>query len=192
VFVMLTGWLLLGETVNLPGFAGVLLVVAGGWLLNVGHAELRDWRTWAGPLRAIMREPGSRLMLAVAGIYGLTSAGGKAAMRYTGPESFGAFYFAVIGIATLALFSLNDPQIFRRIWRRPGAVLAVGALTAVMVVSHFIALSLVEVAYMISVKRTSLLFGILFGAVFFRESGLGGHLAAGALMVAGVCLIVAF
>jgi len=32
---------------------------------------------------------------------------------------------------------------------------------------------------MIAVKRTSLLFGILFGALFFKERGLGIHILAG-------------
>jgi drug/metabolite transporter (DMT)-like permease len=39
------------------------------------------------------------------------------------------------------------------------------------------------------VKRTSLLFGILYGAVLFREERLAWNLVAGALMVAGVALI---
>ena len=45
-------------------------------------------------------------------------------------------------------------------------------------------------AYMIAVKRTSLLFGMLYGAWLFSEAGLGKNLAAGLLMIAGVYLIV--
>ena len=47
----------------------------------------------------------------------------------------------------------------------------------------------VEVAYMIAVKRSSLLFGIIYGALIFRERGLGAHLLAGMLMLGGVFLI---
>jgi drug/metabolite transporter (DMT)-like permease len=43
---------------------------------------------------------------------------------------------------------------------------------------------------MIAVKRTSLLFGILYGALIFREPGLARRLPAGGLMVAGVALIL--
>jgi drug/metabolite transporter (DMT)-like permease len=42
---------------------------------------------------------------------------------------------------------------------------------------------------MIAVKRTSLLFGILYGALLFHERGLGMHLVAGTLMLGGVFLI---
>jgi drug/metabolite transporter (DMT)-like permease len=189
VFVVLTGWVVLGETVDAGGLLGVLLVVAGSWLLNLEHARIGNWRTWLSPLQAIFYEPGSRMMLGAAAIYSLTSVMGKAAMGYTTPEAFGAFYFVLIGAVSALLFSLRDPRVLVRILRRPRPVLAVAALTAVMVGTHFIALSLVEAAYMIAVKRTSLLFGILFGALLFHESGLGAHLVAGAIMVLGVILI---
>jgi drug/metabolite transporter (DMT)-like permease len=65
----------------------------------------------------------------------------------------------------------------------------VGLATAVMVVTHFLAVEQVEVAYMIAVKRTSLLFGILYGWWWFRERHLARHLAAGAVMVAGVAVL---
>jgi uncharacterized membrane protein len=58
-----------------------------------------------------------------------------------------------------------------------------------MLLTHFTAIAQVEVAYMISVKRTSLLFGIVYGAVLFSERRLGVHLLAGTLMVIGVALI---
>jgi hypothetical protein len=40
------------------------------------------------------------------------------------------------------------------------------------------------------VKRTSLLFGMLYGAWLFKETGLLKNLVAGMLMVLGVFLIV--
>ena len=56
-------------------------------------------------------------------------------------------------------------------------------------VTHFLAIQQVEVAYMIAVKRTSLLFGILYGALLFHETGLGRNLFAGGLMLGGVVLV---
>jgi len=60
----------------------------------------------------------------------------------------------------------------------------------VMVISHFMAIALVEVAYMITVKRTSLLFGMVLGALMFSEKGLVQHFVAGMLMVIGVGVIL--
>ena len=65
----------------------------------------------------------------------------------------------------------------------------VGVAMAGMVLCHFMAIADVEVAYMITAKRTSLLFGMLYGAVWFHEARLGRNLGAGALMLAGVFLV---
>ncbi|MGD2083313.1 MAG: DMT family transporter [Chromatiales bacterium] len=189
VFVVITGWVLLGEQISRSGLAGVLLVVAGAWLLNVRQGGLADWRSILAPLAAVARSPGSRTMLAVAFIYSLTSVAGKGAMRHMPPEQFGPFYFAVLGLVTLVLFGLHRPALVGALWRRPAASLAVGLAMAVMVLTHFLAVQRVEVAYMVAVKRTSLLFGILYGALWFGERGLAVHLLAGSLMVAGVFLI---
>jgi uncharacterized membrane protein len=59
----------------------------------------------------------------------------------------------------------------------------------VMIVTHFLALQQVETAYMISVKRISLVFGIIFGALWFGETGMRRKLPAGAIMLAGVGMI---
>jgi drug/metabolite transporter (DMT)-like permease len=61
---------------------------------------------------------------------------------------------------------------------------------AAMVVTHFYAIAHIEVAYMVAVKRTSLLFGMLYGAWLFGETGLQKNLVAGMFMVLGVLLIV--
>ncbi len=190
VLVIGVAWLALGERVSVQGAAGILLVVLGAWLLNSDRARLKDWRSWADPLRAILWEPGSRMMLAVAAIYALTSTLGKGAMRYMAPKDFGAFYFAVLDLAVTLFFVMPRPRILLKLVRRPLPVLAVGILMGVMAYTHFLALGQVEVAYMIAVKRLSLVFGILYGAAVFKEPGMKRRLPAGALMVVGVGLIL--
>lgn len=190
VFVIATAWLILGERVSARGALGVLLVVAGAWMLNSDRARAGSLWGWLAPFRAAVEERGARLMLGVAAIYALTSTLGKAAMRHLPPEYYGAFYFAVLGLAVSLFFGLRRPALFRRLASRPGPVALVGALTAVMAFTHFLAIQQVQVAYMIAVKRTSLLFGILYGALWFGERDLRRRLPAGALMVAGVGLIL--
>ena len=85
--------------------------------------------------------------------------------------------------------ALPQPRILTRALRRPWAVLVVSLLNAAMVYTHFLAMQRVEVAYMIAVKRTSLLFGILFGALFFHERGLAMHVLAGGMMLGGLFLV---
>ncbi len=191
VFNILTGYLFLGEQVSLMGTGGILLVVSGAWLLNIDAARNNGgWLAVIAPFRAIITERGSRLMLAAAAIYSLTSVIGKVALLHVTPDFFGALYFVVVGIGAVIIFA---PR--RLPARRPSvgiitAQLAVGACMAIMVVTHFYAIAHVEVAYMLAVKRTSLLFGMLYGAWLFHEQGLGRNLLAGLLMIVGVFLII--
>ena len=190
VFNTLTGYLVLGETVSTTGFLGILLVVAGAWLLNLETVQTGAWRKVLAPFRAITRERGARLMLGAAAIYSLTSVTSKGALLQSTPAFFGPFYFVIIGAASALVFASRDVSSWRALGRHPVAHLAVGFFMALMVIAHFYAIEHIEVAYMIAVKRTSLLFGMLYGAWLFRETGLKKNLVAGVLMVLGVYLIV--
>lgn len=189
VFVTVTGFVLLGESLSALGLLGILLVVAGAWLLNFKQASLSAWRSWLSPLTHIFHNPGSLMMLVVAMLYSITSVGGKGAMQYMAPELFGPCYFLLVGLALIPLLRLGKPKAIQRLCRRPLPMLGAAMLLSLMLITHFIALQRVEVAYMIAVKRTSLLFGILYGAYVFKEPGLGSHLLAGATLLCGVTLI---
>lgn len=187
VFTVLTGWLMLGERVSAIGFAGVALVSLGAYGLNV-PAEARR-RDPLAPFRFIARETGPRLMLGVALIFSVTASLGKGALAYMPAVQFGPFYALVLAGVTLAIVVPRHGEAFTVVHRRPiGTALVSGAM-AVMVVAHFVAVERVEVAYMTGVKRTSMLFGLVYGAVLFRERGLGQNLVAASVMLAGVVLI---
>ena len=198
VFAILTGWIALGEQVSLSGFSGILLITSGAWLLNLHTIERLSLRTIFHPLVAIFRNHGSLMMLAAAMIYSFTLAASKAALlelptddgSWIATTAFGAFYFVMVGLVGLVVVTMTQPKAVTALWRRPRYNLLVASLMAVMVVTHFIAVQQVEAAYMIAVKRTSLLFGIIYGAWWFREQGLARNLPAGILMVIGVAVIV--
>ena len=190
VFNTLTGYIVLGETVTWAGFSGILLIVLGAWLLNMEAAQNGTRLNILAPFRAITQERGSRLMLIVAAIYSLTSVTSKGALLHANPAFFGPFYFVVLGVASVVLFASRDISSWRAMSHHPLAHLAIGVFMAGMVVTHFYAIEHIEVAYMIAVKRTSLLFGLLYGAWLFNETGIGKNLGAGILMVLGVYLIV--
>ena len=189
VINILTGYLFLDERVTGAGTGGILLVVCGAWLLNLDAARDSGRLNVFAPFRAIVRERGSRLMLVTAAIYSLTSVLGKVAMQHVTPAFFGPFYFVLLAIAAALVFASRDLSSWRALGRHPWAHLGIGGCMAIMVITHFHAIADIEVAYMIAVKRTSLLFGMLYGAWLFHEHGLGRNLAAGTLMVTGVALI---
>ena len=187
VFSLFFGYALLGETVSPTGALGVALITAGAYMLN--GAELSRGG-WLAPFRFMLSEPGPRLMLGVALIFSVTAVLGKGAVQYMPGADFGAFYAVLFGssAAVVVLVRGRSPLTIAR--KRPLAVAGVAAAMAVMVISHFLAIEQVTAGYMIAVKRTSMLFGLLYGALWFRELDLGRNLAAAALMLAGVALIL--
>ena len=58
-----------------------------------------------------------------------------------------------------------------------------------MEATHYISISMAPVAYMLSVKRLSLLFGVILGRLIFKEEHIRYRLLGASVMVAGVCLI---
>jgi drug/metabolite transporter (DMT)-like permease len=183
VFLLGVAFLLLDEIPTLQGYGGVFLVTLGAYLLH-----LTPGMRWDGPLRAIWREPGARIMLGVAMLYSLTASLGKKLMLLSSPAFFGAFYPVI-----LALFF--SPSLLRAERRRTVGALPwvwiglLGLTYGLMVMLHFMALSRAPVAYMISVKRTSLLFAVLWGRLFFGEQATSRRLFAALVMLGGVVLL---
>ncbi len=184
-FLILSGRIILGEHLSLRGVLGIALIVAGSYLLHLSKAKTG----LLAPLGAIAREPGSRLMLLVSMIYAVTSALGKVGVLHSSPAFFGIVYFTCLSALMLLLMPLVPGARLASLFSRPLSCLAVGAVFAVMVLSHMTAISLVQAAYMIAVKRTSLLFGVLYGAFLFKEEDIGERLLGAAVMVCGVFVI---
>ena len=59
-----------------------------------------------------------------------------------------------------------------------------------MAATHMLAMNLTKVAYMISVKRLSLIIGIMYGYFLFREENIKERLLGAVLMLIGFVLVV--
>ena len=188
VFNMLTGYLILDETIQFNGLVGISFVVFGSWILNL-QTQSQNRLDLLAPFKSMMMIRGSRLMLCVAVLYSLTSVFSKGILRTVSPDFFGVFYMVVLGLITVCYLQVSQCQPITIINRKPVAHCLIAAFSAGMIVAHFYAIDQVQVAYMIAVKRTSLLFGMIYGALLFGEKDIPRKLMAGSLMVFGVFLI---
>ncbi|UFS72441.1 DMT family transporter [Geomonas sp. RF6] len=185
VFLLVVPAIVLKERISFIGGAGVLLVAAGSYLLNLQkgrHGVL-------APLKAIREEKGSLFMIAVAVIYTFTSTLGKRAIALSSPLTFTEIYLPALALLITPLALYKGRRELSAI-TKDGAIRAAAlpALCyALQAISHSYAIDIANVAYMIAVKRTSLLFGVLYGRVLFREEG---RLFSTILMLIGVFLIV--
>jgi drug/metabolite transporter (DMT)-like permease len=183
-FLLITSPLIMGEVPSWQGMAGVIIIVAGAYILNMGSVK----GGLLMPLRMIFREKGSWMMLIVALIYSITSNLGKKGILSSNPSFFAASYFTLLSLVLyLPLMRSGGIKIvFKK------ELLVIGTLSALMISFHMIALKLVYVSYMISVKRSSMLFSIILGALFFKEKDFSKKIAGGMIMLAGIAAIVFF
>jgi len=186
VFIILIAFLILGEVPDRSGLLGILLIVAGAYLLNIRTTR----EDLLGPIKAIRRERGSIFMIIVALIYSVTATLGKVAVQHSGPIFFGVFYpFLLTLILSVVLWRKG---LLPEVLSRPMTFLAIGIFTAIMILTHFKAISMTDVAYMISVKRASLVFSVLYGRVLFGEENIRERLTGSVLMIAGMVSITIF
>ncbi|TAN39566.1 MAG: EamA/RhaT family transporter [Nitrospirae bacterium] len=188
VFLIFFSYFILGERVSSQGAAGIVMIAAGGYLLTAagpGKGILE-------PFRAIGRERGILYMTGVALLYALTSSLGKRAIEHSSPLFFGAVYFVGLSILFLPIGLLRGRSDLRQFLAtgRYKEQLLPGIFYGVMVLSHMAAMKLTKVAYMVSVKRSSLLMGILYGYFMFREDNIRGRFLGGLLMLSGFVMVV--
>jgi len=181
VFLVLTSPLMLGEYPSASGIIGIILIVSGAYLINV--RSVRQGILY--PFSRILHEKGPLLMLIVAFIYSLTSNFGKMGVLYSSPSFFAASYFSLL--ALVFSFPVIKRSGMKAIFAKE--LVLIGALSSIMISFHMAAIRLVQVSYMISIKRSSLLFGIVFGVLFLKETGLREKLVAGLVMVLGMLII---
>ncbi|MBI5884978.1 MAG: EamA family transporter [Deltaproteobacteria bacterium] len=184
VFIIVFAFVFLGELPTRGGVAGIVLIAAGAYLLNASASS----RGLLAPIKAAFKEPGSLLMMIVAFIYGFTSTLGKVAVQHSSPVFFGFAYPFMLALVMGAYLVWRGR--FMLVFSRPRAFLPIGLCTAVMISTHFMAISLTQVAYMISIKRTSLLWSVIMGRLIFKEANLTDRLLGSAVMLAGVMLII--
>jgi uncharacterized membrane protein len=188
VFTIITAWIFLGETVSLKGLAGIILVCSGGYILQADQLKFGVF----APIKAAFINRGSRYMIMVALIYSLTSTLGKVGVQITAPLWFGFIYMGLLSIIFTAIqcFRMKYRKATLHLKGRYGLWAGFGGLTmALMMAFHYLAIQKAPVSYMISVKRTSLLFAVLYGWIVFREGLIRFRLAGGLVMLGGIWFI---
>jgi len=189
LYLILSSYLLLGEVPSPAGATGVVLIAIGAYLLNVG--AMRKGGIFA-PFKAVFREKGSLMMMAVAAIYAITSDLGKLAINHSSPVFFGTSYVAVFAVVftPVALYYTKKPV------RVPAGGVTIyvfiGLFIAVLTIVQPLALSMTQVSYMIAVKRTSMLFSIGYGKVMFGEENVRERLLGASVMLLGLVVMTVF
>lgn len=185
LFLILMSRIILGEQVTLRGGIGIVLMAAGSYVLNIHRIR----QGFFAPLKAIAREKGAVFMIIVSFIFSITSSLGKVAIEHSSPVFFGAFYFVLVTLlfTPVALKKNRGPGITKK---DIVSLSSIGATYSIMIIFHMLAMSMTNVAYMISIKRTSLFISIIYGHFMFREEKLTEKTVGSIMLFAGFLLII--
>lgn len=185
VFMFGTGFLFLGELPNVWGVFGVCIIVLGSYVLNINPSVY----TPLAPFRSFFQEKGSMLMLAVAILYSFAAVIGKKAILHSSVMFFTLVFFLSLNISTLTFIEITGKGKLSTIMQRPKEGSVAGLLLFLHLVFHGWAISMTKAVYMISVKRMSVLFGVIYGGIFFSEKHLFYRVTGAGLMLAGATVI---
>ena len=197
LFLLVTSPLILGEVPDLTGASGILLIVAGTYILNLRKGQVGAF----APFRAIFHEPGPPLLLLVAFIWSITSNVDKLGILASSPLFYTVCVTIYMGVGLTPVLLVHHWRLARKgekqavkqqLKARWKAFAGIALLMALVLFCQTAAIEQALVPYVISIKRTSILGSIIWGWLFFGEKNLKRRLIGAAVMLAGVVLITIF
>ena len=192
-FLLITSPIIVGEFPDIYGLAGIVFIVSGSYILNIKQWEKGIF----APFKALLREKGPRFMLLVAFFWSITSNFDKVGIK----NSSVLFWIVAINCFSAILMApiviLNSRMKKNKNQKKNSTVslknfkiiLPIGIFSALLTICQMTAINLTLVAYVISIKRTSVIFSIVFAYFIFKEKGIKERLTGAFLMIIGVFLI---
>lgn len=185
VFLLLTSYLMLSEFPTLVGLFGILFVVLGSYLLNIG--EMKEG--YFGPFKSIFKNKGVFYMIIVAFLYSLCANLGKIGVSISNPAYYMFVFYLLYSSLLLAVFFKKIKSNFAPLRKNISLFILGGFTTAVSEIVIGLAYKLSIVPYIISLKRTSILFSVLIGVFLLKEKGFKAAVIGSTIMLIGVLLI---
>lgn len=185
LFMLLTSPLIVGEYPNFFDYIGIFLIVTGSYLLNIKEKS----QGYLAPFKALLKEPGPKMMLIVAFLWSITSNFDKIGVKNSSPIFWLFSLFGTMSVLILPILLHKTPNPSRKILKQLPMLAAMGFFNAIGVLFQMQALTLTLVVQVIAIKRTSVLMGVLFGHFIFKEKDIQQRLLGAGIMIFGVFVI---
>lgn len=165
LFMLITSPIMIGEFPSTLGIIGIILIVAGTYVSNLSE----DPKKVFAPFISLVKNQGSRYMLLVAFIWSITSNLDKVGVEETSPVfwAFSKDFVILIYLIPILLWKSKKPWL--QIRNRKGPLMMVGFFRSTSVLSQMFAIQFILVPYVISIKRASAVFIILYAFFFLNE-----------------------
>ncbi|PIN76090.1 hypothetical protein COV17_03270 [Candidatus Woesearchaeota archaeon CG10_big_fil_rev_8_21_14_0_10_36_11] len=188
VFLIVTSFLLLREFPTPIGMVGIVLIVLGSYVLNM----TKNGGGLIDPFKRMFKDRGVVYMLIVAFLFSLSSNFDKMVVQNSDTLFGSAFVHLFLGIAFIAISSFRSINILSVYKNNFHTFFLIGLISALGAIFINIAFTMQIVPYVISIKRLSILFSVMYGGWLFKERNLFARVSGALVMVVGVILIVLF
>ncbi len=186
VFLVFTSFIILGELPSFVGFFGILMVVVGAYILNLKSIS----KGILEPFKSISKEKSCVYMIVAAFLFSISANLGKILILKSSPLFFSAIYFPLLMMPFLIIVYFTSRKKIVQLKSNFSNLFFSGLFFGLMAILNFLALQLVIVPYMISIKRTSSIFSVLYGHFLFKEENIKKRLAGALVMLIGAVLII--
>jgi drug/metabolite transporter (DMT)-like permease len=187
-FTLLVAGITLKEMPTDAGIAGVMVILAGGYVLNVQEIGSGWWR----PFSALVSRPAMLLAILASLVWGLTPIVEKVAIENSRPTNPPLVAFGSTALMAVFLLPLMWRQTKRPLEHlgahRRGFVLA-ACIAGIAPVFGFTAISLGLVGYVSAIFKLSTVFSVVWAVALLGEGASWERLFGSGLMVLGAILI---
>lgn len=177
-FIPIFAHIIIGEKYSPKGLIGIFLIVSGSFIILRGKTQSSE-------------KKGIVYMLGAALIYSITSVLGRFTILKTSPLFFSASYILSLSLI-LTPFFLKKYKMegIKKIKKTFSDAVVLGLFTALAVLCHFVSVVKIETGYMISLKRTSVIFSVILGYIILKEkTDFKDRITGAILMLSGVIVI---
>ena len=186
IFLLVTSPLLVNDVPKIQDLVGILCIVAGAYSLQIQSTH----QGWLAPFLAMISHPGPRRMLSVALIYSFSSNFDKIGVQNSSPLFWSLSITTMMTIGFLFMLRATPrPTIPAPLTPILGILFAIGLFQAMGLYFHNTALDLGSVPSVIAIKRTSILFAVLWGILFLQERQGKERLTGAVLMILGIGIL---
>ncbi|MEP7103958.1 MAG: DMT family transporter [Candidatus Dojkabacteria bacterium] len=188
VFVLVISWVFLSQEVKNNALIGVLLIIVGGYLLNITKTK----QGLLDPFVNVVKNKGVFYMFITSLLWGIANSLHKIGITESNPLFYTGMSYLFLTILYLLKLLIEEKNKNFLIIFKPSSMKVlslVGIFEGLTAIFQFLSQGLVTSSVLtIALKRTSIVFSSILGAIFFKEN-IKNRLIPIVLILIGVILI---
>jgi uncharacterized membrane protein len=182
VFTLLIAFIFLGEDPPKFGIIGILLIFAGAYIVNIRTAKMK----WYEPLKHLITNSGARLSVGVAFGYAVNTVLLKQ-ISNQGYDSISIMYATtLLGLALLMYKPFKERSELGHLFKSNKFIIFGAAISSFAgSFFHILAIAGTFASYAVGVRRFEVLFSVILGWKYLKESNIRNKLIGSGFMIAG-------